>query len=364
MKKILLWLFILTIASCSSSKFSVKRLQDDKYPASANSFWYQLPLTTLKITVEQTETVFVPGPYADYAERFLGITSVQKEGYRQFELSNLTIEPKMQADPALTFIVSGSCKSPALNQFFALTNQGLVFDPSKAALTEPILNNPSSTSLQAPLFTEFSVEDFQGEVTQTEYKTVQRDTLFVKIPVEKKFVVAKTKEDKAKEAAQHITKMRKRLSKLVTWQYPHAQPREDALKVSVEEIKRIEEEYLTLFIGKKAERKTTRVFYFTPGFSDRDNSVELFRFSKLTGISQESATQSTPVFLKLKATNALEKTTTQLNIDTSKPLVNGFYGRIAENTEVSMVLDSRVLAMYRLPIAQFGIIAPVSVPAK
>ena len=47
--------------------------------ASSEGLVYKLPLTTLVIKAEATQTVQKPGPFFKYAERFLGTTNVVTE---------------------------------------------------------------------------------------------------------------------------------------------------------------------------------------------------------------------------------------------------------------------------------------------
>jgi len=89
--KTLLFLLFLIIVSCkSTSETRVTPLKqvNNLYE---NGIIYGLPKTTLKFTVEAKRTEIIPGPYAEFALKYLGIENAPEEEATQWQITNIAI---------------------------------------------------------------------------------------------------------------------------------------------------------------------------------------------------------------------------------------------------------------------------------
>ena len=60
---------------------------------------YSLPRTTVNVKVEARREAFTAGPYAAYAQKYLGVAARTQNG-TTYTLLNITLTPYVEADPA------------------------------------------------------------------------------------------------------------------------------------------------------------------------------------------------------------------------------------------------------------------------
>jgi hypothetical protein len=367
MKKVLIsaLAFSALMMACSTPSFVVKKVGPSDNVVSEGHVFYQLPVTSLQIIVEQTHTVFIPGPYAAYATRYLGIENASTQGSDSYDVAVVKVNALSQPDPQSIFMVEPTGNVPYAAALGKLVQKGLVTDPLDAGKVVALDAEAKKAESVVPDFLDLSISDFEGEKVDTLYKTVFRDSGYVRVPVTKKVVAAKDADDKAREAAQLITKLRKRRSKLITWQYENVNPSGEALRSGLEEMKRIEAEYLSLFIGKTYIEKSRRVFYVTPSATDKTSQTEIFRYDSATGIAENGRTGNKVVYLKLSTQADKQKNLTQghLQVEPLRSVINSFYVRIPENADISVVNGSKEIYKASVPVFQLGTIVPVLSPA-
>ena len=85
---------------------------------------YFLPSTTINIEVEATQELFYAGPYAKYANKYLGI-NVKQEDYTTYSIIGVKMNSYMEADRNKRFSIDTKNKSAELS-FLKLTKYGLV----------------------------------------------------------------------------------------------------------------------------------------------------------------------------------------------------------------------------------------------
>ena len=66
---------------------------------------YSLPSTTITLEVEAVQEKFYAGPYAKYAEKYLGIKAGQKDE-TTFQLTQVKIAPYVEADQSRRYTVN------------------------------------------------------------------------------------------------------------------------------------------------------------------------------------------------------------------------------------------------------------------
>ena len=93
------------------------------------SLVYSLPSTSVKLEVEARQETFHAGPYAKYAQKYLGVDARQQDATK-FEVTSVKMTSAVEADPALRYTVNPGAGMPA---FLALTSQGLVSIADAAA---------------------------------------------------------------------------------------------------------------------------------------------------------------------------------------------------------------------------------------
>ena len=66
---------------------------------------YSLPLTTITLDVEAVQEKFYAGPYAKYAEKYLGIKARQKDE-TTFQLTQIRMTPLLEADQSRRYSIN------------------------------------------------------------------------------------------------------------------------------------------------------------------------------------------------------------------------------------------------------------------
>jgi hypothetical protein len=351
---------LLIIASCSSLNVVNVKYADkiDK-----NYFVYALPTNVLAIDIEVTEVRNIRGPYYAYAEKFMGISGVPKTDNIDYFISNSDISIETEPDSNNYYFIfqkgKNNIKSISLNDKNIILS---VNSKNAEYRTSPI----SKTGLfdvkffPSNIFTELSKDDYIKEHIDTIYKQVKVDTNWVRLPVQRKTIDTISFEGKAKEAAHHIMRIRKRLFKLLSGAY-NKLPETHSVDAIIKELKNEEDEYLSLFIGKTFTRIIHHKFYYTPSQSQENKQVIAYLHPD-KGIISEKSVKTLSLILEVKQSNNLSQLDTAIN-KYKKTLKNqGLVYRIPELANIKLSLGNTLLVEKNLPLAQFGILN--SLPVK
>lgn len=153
----------------------------------------------------------------------------------------------------------------------------------------------------------------------------------------------------AQSAAQTIFRLRKARIDLVTGDLGE-NVFGAGLKASLDEIDRMEQEYLELFLGKQVVTRTVKSITVVPEKSK--TKYILCRFSDQTGVEAASNLSAQPIVLELVPSGKIP--TDGLTLKSERDTRNAVPFRIADNV-VCRLSDSRgVLTEAELPIFQYG----------
>ncbi len=353
-------LFILFIAMLLTSCHNTEEVLTTVAPydaggGTAGKILYALPRTSLVVRVTAVKTVYVPGPFRAYAEKYLGIKPYVTRAYTRWTLEEAELSSFKEPDPENYFVVTtgGVLAENAL----VMTRNGLILDPAACPpQEEPAYRVTRDEPDGKPYFTDLSVKRNFVEKEDTVYRTMMQDTGFVRVPVVRKSLEKKTLEQKAEEAANFIIKIRKRRFKLMAGQYD-VYPKDEALEFAVKEMTRLENEYLALFTGKKVSQKWYYRFIVTP--EDASKQPVLFKLSPDQGICNTTGCEGIPVYLQYSVPESTVKGTENSG---NGILHDTLIYRIPVLTDVRLVYNDRVMAEKHIPICQFG--PKVGLPAN
>ena len=354
-KILLLFLPLLFLAGCSAVEYYQRGralAETDQIPA--KSLVYALPRTTLTIDVTVRKTLFRHGPYYRYAEKYLGITEASNEDRVEWTISDIMIRAEEEIDPEQYYMLESN--GPLEVNVFTLSKSGLILTPNPAAYEKsPVIQSVISEETEQPFHTDLSVKRNITFVYDTNYRFIETDTGFVRVPYLYEREVQLTLEEQAEEAANFIIKIRKRRFKLMSGQYD-VFPEGIALQYAVENLTVLEKEYIALFIGKYKDEDYHFSFRYTPGEDPVDLPHLLFRFSAESGVVPLNDLTGKPVMLDI-----IQQGTAKIIDDlTYKPLEEGvednkalFY-RIPEVATIRIIDEQQVLAEKDLLIYQLG----------
>ncbi len=362
MQKYFIWMAMLFMGGCSvPSKFYVTNVQDITQ-FEESSFVYGLPRTVLQVKVTVIKTKTIPGPYHMYAKEYLGIDGVPHQPSVKWEIDNVDITSRVEIDPGYFYSVRSNELPIHENSFFRLKNEGLILDAGSYEKTVDYEGDMAGDKDRI-YFTDLSLKKPLKIDTDTLFRELFRDSTFVRVPHLKKELVAKTHEEKAREAVQTLIKIRKRRFHMFAARYDFM-PEGEAARVSVEVLNALEENYLSLFIGKTITEEYEKTYLYTPEASKDMSRLILFRFDDNAGLLGANDIKGKPAVLEISDkghTQNLEN----LNYPYSgSPVQNTLFYRIPDKGYLKLILGSRVLAEAALPVYQYGVVVPMTVQGK
>jgi hypothetical protein len=354
-------LFVLTlIASCApATKISVKSVSDSGSEA-AGSFIYALPMTAIDIQVMAEEVTTIPGPYYKYAAKYLGIENVPEKTESTWQIREMNLSSHIEADPDYIYAVNGISIPDDHAGIMRLLNTGLILPADRFSFNHANQYGYPVAS-ESILYTDLGIKrNFEAE-KNVDISLVMPETDNTSKTAGRTGLKEKTVEQKAEEAANFIIKLKKRRFKLVAGQYD-SMPQGEAMADALEELARLEENYLSLFIGKKVTRQYRRSYSLTPTAGLESDRLVLFRFSEQEGFVDVRAANGVPVVLDLKDAN-LTKVLEQYRLPVKQPL-NLLYYRVADQVSVKLLAGEQLWAEAQLPVFQTGAIVPMNLEGK
>ena len=290
---------------------------------------YVTPKTAIKVTVTVQKEEIKKGPYAKFAQQYLGvdaplndktvctITGAQMKGYDE-------------ADPSNIYILDNPAAVPvewAGKQLKAVDAPARPAGPRGREQTNNML------------FEDMGIDPIVYSVDRSSARE-------------------KSLEEMASSAANTIFTLRKRRFDLITGEMGENVFGE-GLKAAIAEMNRLENEYLALFLGSK--KTTTRTYEFDVVPQNGQNNYVPCRFSAAVGIVDAGDVSGEPLLLTVtpeggvKGSSGEEKATT-------KGVVTHY--RIADMAACKLFFNNELLDSKRIPVYQFGTTVTVITPGK
>lgn len=339
-------IFILFIA-IPAVTFSQRKKSDEEEviqePVYIEGVIYSLPRTGFQINVTAEKTSFVPGPYAAYAEKYLGIKNAQSKASTTWRIKAIDVETFTEPDPNAVF----KAMDKVASQISELSNGIITGIQAKGELMPNRIIGDDAIALSKPLpvFTDLSSDEYY--ITAVDPETGTETTNF------------KTPEEKAREAADYIIRLRKKRAFTILSPSDVVPEDGEGYKVFVKEAQRLEKEYISLFVGKTVESKHEFSFDFVPENNEVKNEI-LFRFSEDKGVVSKSDISGKPVMVSVSKDANLSKTLNQLKkSENPQAGESGVFYRIPVSAEFTITDGINTLYSGRTNVPQFGAIAPV-----
>lgn len=259
---------------------------------------YSLPSTSVHLTVEAVCESYTPGPYSQWAKKYLGI-DVPQEASTKYTLSNIRMTPYIEADRSCSYIVNldGFLGEASPASFFEFSSQGLLLLSDENKGRENAWRFPSIAP-DATVIASEATENLTSTET-TLYRTVRNDKGgYDRVAVKQSQVVEKSPEKKAQEAASMILSLRQHRINIITGN-TDATFSGDALRAAVEEIGRLEEEYMSLFTGSTAASVQKMNFDVVPESGGAEELVIAFRISDTQGLLPPDEISGRPIVMEI-----------------------------------------------------------------
>lgn len=351
---LLLVLLPVLMAGCKTSSVITVQKLSDVSELKEKSLIYALPQTTLKVDVTLNRTVFMPGPYSRFADDLLGIQNIPVEETVKWKITDADITSYEDSDPSQYYLVSFKKGVTDLGSLLTLNREGFVFNIADAKKFTRVFNVPNQqTQDEHVSFTDVTTQSNFTVKKDTLYKTVLQDSSFIKIPVFRDVINKKTLEDKALEAANFILDLRKQRYNLLTADYD-LYPQGAAMQATLNEMNRLEQEYLSLFTGKRVMNTYHYSVEFIP---DPDNQVKrtvLFRFSDREGILSVNDKSGKPVMLEITKKDKTVPLDQYKVWQDNHRNTNLLYYRVPDKARVRITDGEKTYAEKEFPVDQYG----------
>ena len=320
---------------------------------------YNLPSTVVTLEVEALQEKFYAGPYAKYAEKYLGMKVRQKDE-TTYQLTQIKMVPFVEADQSERYSLSVE-KGVIDASFLKLSSAGLVSFADAAVGGETQWRFPTQTS------GDFSGKGVSSNLTSEAtvlYKNDRKESTYNKISVQQNMIVAKSLEKKAAETADMILDIRKQRLQIVTGD-TDATYSGEAMAAAIGELTRLEEEYLTLFTGYSETQLQKMNFEVIPDPARESQRYIAFRLSDAAGLAPADNLSGKPIVMEFIPQQIAPVEEHSEKSSKKMPEVMAYY-RIPAICTVKLIDGVDILLQSRMPVYQLGLTAslPVNVILK
>ncbi len=340
-----------TMPLLAQYQFQVIKSGSKALPVTARGIYYALPKTVFKVRLALEEVDKTRGPLAQYTEKYLGTADFIKDNSSYMRLLSVNIEPVLMADNSQVYYVQFPVdRSPkeVRHYGFQLTNEGVLLGFGlKAVKTRE--KRTEAASSQSFSFSD-RVDGFKMRAIYSRRKKTDSiirkftiDTVTIKRFLYKTSWVNLSEDDRANDAAQQIKKIRQSRFNLLTG-YQEVNYGE-GIRYMDEELQKMEQQYLALFLGRESREMKLRNFVFDP--ENGKLSRELMSYSDANGHVHK-------VLLKITPVNSYAFPPARL----AKP--DFIFYRMPVKAAVQVILDGQAFFSDIFTIPQLGVVSTTS----
>ena len=294
--KLFTTLTLVSILTAGAAAQNINRLEKGQTPPDGVVI-YSLPTTVIRLSVEAVCETYTPGPYSQWAKKYLGIDVPQEAG-STYTLSRISMTPYIEADRSCSYIVNldGLLGDASPASFFEFSSQGLLVLSDENKGRSDAWRFPSIAPGQEDLGSGATSNLTSTETTL--YRTVRNESGgYDRVAVRQSQVVEKSPEKKAAEAASMILSLRQSRIDIITGN-TDATFSGDALRAAIDEISRLEEEYMSLFTGTRVTSSQTKSFDVVPEAGKEEELTIAFRISDTQGLLPSDNVSGRPIVME------------------------------------------------------------------
>jgi len=316
------------------------------------SIVYALPMTVFEFDITARKTIEVPGPYARFADEMLGLNDVITEGNETWALVDVSVNCIEELDPSQFYIIQGTTLMQT--NLLSLKKSGLILDINPEIYSETDFSDTRGGSdVSGLMFPDLGAQEYVSTKTDTAYRVVQADTVFIRVPylIEKKKEM--TLEAQASDAADRLLELREGKHMILTGE-TNLFPQDGA---AINEINRLDREYTALFAGKSMTETKHFKVWFTPVLPMAGEKRTIFRFSETGGVLPAGDSNGTAVLIELTPSNKtknLNLVTSPVSSEKEASSPDRLYYRVPDVVDIKISSGNETLYSGRKLIYQFG----------
>ena len=258
MRNVKIYLVLLLAAITVAATAQITVVTADKGPAAdGNGLYYSLPATVFKVEVELRRVESIPGPLAEYCENYLGTDDYIKASSVEYTGVDASVTPFTIADENASYYMVFSEKASKEDKppMVELTPLGTLKSVNMATMPESE-HHKTSKEIEKTIIINDQHGHFDYEagfnkkqLVDTVVRKITIDTMTISKFLFKTSWVAKTKEERAEDAARQISAIREQRMNLLTGY--HEVNFGNGVEYMDAKLREMEQQYLALFQGKK-----------------------------------------------------------------------------------------------------------------
>ena len=325
----LILLCIVHYALCISVTAQTSVIPFDASKDYLNGIVYSLPKTEINVVITARHTIEKPGPFYQYAERYLATKEIITINNESWSIENIEIQSSAVADPNRTFQVAIDNRGIANNISYAHDN---------IIVGVNLLSDKSDKSDWSDKSDKSDWSDWSDKFNKTlsfEYSKLNEDAL-----------VATSIPKMAEMVARQIYHIRESRTALLSADLDQL-PDGEALKTMLAQLDREEAELVAFFVGKTTSYTVTKTYSIIPDDDIKDYVIA--RISTSEGLTEANNVIGEPIYINIEGTyyNA------PLTDPKQEKMPKGFYYNVPGSALIT-VESPELKAQQTLPIAQFG----------
>ncbi len=352
----LLAIVVLPFGIWQCSTYKTVKIDSNKTSKEREGVVYSLPQTALKVNVTVVKEIKVKGPFAEYAEKLLGLKNVIAFNQTGYRISDISIEPINVPDTSLQFLITK--RKPLFrkrNDFYELNSSGEIESINCKSNGKETTLLPESMSLtnvnvNYPNFFQLYADASQIEKIDTVYEIVKMDTVTMSKPIITRTLVTKTVEQRAVEAADYILKFRMKRYELIaaSQEIPYSK---ETMEYMNDQLLKMESDYLGLFMGISQFENHEKSFVVLPNTENINKPISLFDFSDVNGIISSTDPSSSKFTVTIEPVLAVVTDTIPAKRLKQIPYRNPMLSNVYVNVD-----GQRLPTVFQIPIHQFGVV--------
>jgi hypothetical protein len=368
MKKIIATsiLLHLVIACTVFGQINVLRIDNNAAPQTKDGIFYSLPRTVVKIEVKIDRIENYKGPYADFALRFLGLKNVVAANSIDYNISDISISTYPEPDPDQYYFVELGDKISKSEKagMLSLSDAGVILGTLPESTDTP--GSFSGSAKPAEMTAEadkdafgelfkYSADVSVFEKVDTIIRKINIDTMTVERQYYKRTMVEKSPEQKAKEAADFISKIKDNRFNLISG-IQEVNYNKETLEYMDDQLNRMEKEYLKLFTGISVHKSVTFSYKYIPVPNQINTEIPIFKFLRSKGVIDLDEPGGKVVTIRIQRVGNTNTVANYLKKAEKESKVQGFSYRIPELARVSVKLDENTQEETQCLVSQLGVV--------
>lgn len=285
---------------------------------------YSLPKTAIDVRATVTRSVEKPGPFAQFAQKYLGQSPTVTQERTVWKIENVDILPKGIADPEKRYSIQ--LKKENRTAFY-LNEEGMLVSINRAPAPAPTRPAPSP---------EKAAKKEQKQAA--EYAQLYTETM----------LISSSTRNMAEAAAQQIYLLREYRLDLLTGNSDEI-PQGQSFEILLREMDKREALLTSLFLGTVETEALVEDIVIDP---ENKNSVA-FRFSERKGILPADDLSGEPIYVSTEVKEVIEAPTDSKG-KVIAPASNALVYITPGKADVKVSYKGETLCQKEIPMAQLG----------